>query len=141
MNYITSIILNLRTEIVEDFSYTHTYWIFLLPLSFIAGDVISGLLQAFINGTCDSTKMRRGLFRKACEMLVIILVWVAGLAIPQLEPLHPATWISGYVVLMEALSILENLDQAGVPFPRWLLKRLKKTAEAWTEGDEEEAKQ
>jgi hypothetical protein len=36
---------------------------------------------------------------------------------------------------MEILSVLENLDQAGVPAPAWLPRRLKKAADALSEDD------
>lgn len=55
MDFITSLILNLRTEITEEIHYSHDYWIFLLPLVLIAADVLSGWIQATINSTWDST--------------------------------------------------------------------------------------
>lgn len=78
MDFITSLILNLRTEITEEIHYSHDYWIFLLPLVLIASDVVSGWIQATINSTWDSTKMRKGLFRKGGEMMVVVVAWLVG---------------------------------------------------------------
>lgn len=38
---ITSYLLSLRTEAIEQLHYSHTYWTFLLPLVLIAADIVS----------------------------------------------------------------------------------------------------
>ena len=134
MGYITSFMLNLRTEITTELTYSHTYWIFLLPLVMIAADVLSGWIQATVNSTWDSTKMRKGLFRKGGEMMVVITAWIVGLALPL--DFNIAFFFSLYVVIMEAVSVIENLDLAGIPMPTWIIKRLKKTMQNLTEGDD-----
>ena len=134
MDYITSLILNFRTELTEEIHYSHDYWIFLLPLILIASDVVSGWIQATINSTWDSTKMRKGLFRKGGEMLVIAIAWVVGIAIPM--DINIAVFFSAYIVLMELVSVIENLDLAGIPMPVWVIKRLKKTMQSLTEEED-----
>ena len=132
MDFITSLILNLRTEITEEIHYSHDYWIFLLPLVLIASDVVSGWIQATINSTWDSTKMRKGLFRKGGEMMVVVVAWIVGIAIPL--DFNIAFFFSAYIVLMETVSVIENLDLAGIPMPVWIIKRLKKTMQDMTDG-------
>ena len=132
MDYITSFLLSYRTEVIDELHYSHTYWIFLLPLILIASDVVSGWIQATINSTWDSTKMRKGLFRKGGEMLVVVVAWLIGIAIPL--DFNVAFFFSIYIVLMEAVSIIENLDLAGIPMPVWIIKRLKKTMQDMTDG-------
>lgn len=134
MDFITSLLLNFRTELTEELHYSHEYWIFLLPLVLIASDVVSGWIQATINSTWDSTKMRKGLFRKGGEMMVVVIAWIVGIALPM--DINIALFASVYIVIMEALSVLENLDLAGIPMPTWLIKRLKKTAQSMTEGED-----
>ena len=133
MDYITSLLLQFRTEITEEIHYSHDYWIFLLPLVLIASDVVSGWIQATINSTWDSTKMRKGLFRKGGEMLVVVIAWIVGIAIPM--DVNIAVFFSAYIVLMEMVSVIENLDLAGIPMPVWIIKRLKKTMQNLTDGD------
>ena len=133
MDYITSLLFNLRTEITEEIHYSHDYWIFLLPLVLIASDVVSGWIQATINSTWDSTKMRKGLFRKGGEMLVVVIAWIVGIAVPM--DINIAVFFSAYIVLMELVSVIENLDLAGIPMPVWVIKRLKKTMQNLTDGD------
>ena len=135
MDYITNItsyLLSLRTEAIEQLHYSHTYWTFLLPLVLIAADIVSGWIQATINFTWDSTKMRKGLFRKGGEMLVVVVAWLIGIAIPL--DFNIAFFFSIYIVLMETVSVIENLDLAGIPMPVWIIKRLKKTMQDMTDG-------
>lgn len=120
-------------DTLQNISYTHRFWVFLLPLVLMAADVVTGWIQASVNGTWDSTKMRKGLFRKSGELLIIIVAYVIYEAIAL--PVDVPVFISGYVVIMEILSVLENLDQAGVPVPAWLTRRLKKAADALAEDD------
>ena len=133
MDFITSLLLQFRTEITEEIHYSHDYWIFLLPLVLIASDVVSGWIQATINSTWDSTKMRKGLFRKGGEMLVVVIAWIVGIAVPM--DINIAVFFSAYIVLMELVSVIENLDLAGIPMPVWIIKRLKKTMQNLTDGD------
>ena len=134
MSYISTFILSLRTEMIDELAYSHTYWIFLLPLVMIAADVLSGWIQATINSTWDSTKMRKGLFRKGGEMLVVVIAWIVGIAVPM--DINIAVFFSAYIVLMELVSVIENLDLAGIPMPVWIIKRLKKTMQNFTEGED-----
>ena len=120
-------------DMLKEISYTHRFWVFLLPLVMMAADVITGWIQASVNGTWDSTKMRKGLFRKSGELLIIIVAYVIYEAIAL--PVDVPVFISGYVVIMEILSVLENLDQAGIPVPTWLTRRLKKAADVLAEDD------
>lgn len=123
-------------EELQSITFTHRYWILLLPLFLMAADVITGWIQATINGTWDSTKMRVGLFRKSGELLVIIIAYVIYAAISL--PVDVPAFIAGYIIIMEIISVCENLDQAGLPVPRWVTRKLRKVAKEISEGDEEE---
>ena len=125
---------------LSTFSYSHIYWIFLLPLIGAGADIVTGWIQATINGTWDSTKMRKGLYRKGGELLVVIIAFIAEEAVPALASYRLATWISFYIVVMEAVSVLENLNQAGVNFPKVLLKKLGKVKEELDGDDEDDRK-
>lgn len=118
----------------NDISYTHAYWIFLMPLIMAAADIVTGWIQASVNGTWDSTKMRKGLYRKAGELGVVVIAYVTGMAITL--PINLAALISFYVVIMEAISVLENLDQAGIPIPHWITEKLGKVAKEMDDGKE-----
>ena len=125
---------------LSNFSYSHIYWIFLLPLIGAGADIVTGWIQATINGAWDSTKMRKGLYRKGGELLVVIIAFIAEEAVPALASYRLATWISFYIVVMETVSVLENLNQAGVNFPKILLKKLGKVKEELDGDDEDDGK-
>lgn len=122
-------------ETLEQIHFTAPYWVLLMPLIAAGGDILTGWIQATVNGTWDSTKMRRGLFRKSGEILVVLLAWVFDVAI--VLPVDLAQLVSGYIIIMEALSIFENLDQAGVsiPFVRKWLKKAKDGIDAAAESE------
>lgn len=120
---------------LSEINYGNAYWLFLLPAAWIAFDIITGWIQASVNGTWDSTKMRKGLFRKGGEFLVVVIAFVTQCAIPVLQDIHVARFASIYIVIMEAISVIENLDQAGVPVPEFLHNRLKKIKDDVDSGE------
>ena len=122
---------------LSSITYSHVYWVFLLPMIGAGADILTGWIQATINGVWDSTKMRKGLYRKGGELLTVLVGFVAQEAVPVVADCRLATWISLYVVVMEAISCLENLSKAGVSFPRSILSKLGKLRKE-LDGDEEE---
>ena len=125
-------------EFIREISFTHRYWILFLPLFLMAADVVTGWIQATINETWDSTKMRVGLYRKSGEILVIVIAYVIYAAINL--PVDMPAFIAGYIIIMEIISVAENLDEAGLPVPRWVTRRLKKVADDLSEDDDPDAK-
>jgi toxin secretion/phage lysis holin len=125
-------------EFIREISFTHRYWILFLPLFLMAADVITGWIQATINETWDSTKMRVGLYRKSGEILVIVIAYVIYAAINL--PIDMPAFIAGYIIIMEIISVAENLDEAGLPVPRWVTRRLKKVADDLSEDEDPDAK-
>lgn len=124
---------------LSTFSYSHIYWIFLLPLIGAGADIVTGWIQATINGEWDSTKMRKGLYRKSGELLIVVIGFIAEQAVPVMAGYKLATWISLYVCVMEAVSVLENLDKAGVGFPKSLLRKLNKVKDRIDGEDDNES--
>lgn len=79
---------------------------------FIVFDVATGWLKALSTGTTDSSIMRTGLFRKIAEIMAVVFGYVCEYAFPYagLDVTIPfATGISTYIVLMETVSVVENL--------------------------------
>lgn len=114
------------TEALGDVQYTHSYWIFLAPLIMAVLDVVTGWIQATINKTWDSTKMRYGLLRKSAMMLIVITAYLFEFAIEAVAKAHVATFASIYIIIMEILSVIENLDHAGIPVPPFIRDHLGK---------------
>ena len=124
---------------LSTFSYSHIYWIFLLPLIGAGADIVTGWIQASVNNNWKSVIMRKGLYRKSGELLIVVLGFVAEQAVPVIGQYKLATWISLYICIMEAISVLENLDKAGVGFPKSILRKLGKVKEE-LDGDEDDRK-
>lgn len=120
---------------LSTFSYSHIYWIFLLPLIGAGADIITGWIQASINNCWKSVIMRKGLYRKSGELLIVVLAFITEQAVPVIAQYRVATWISVYICIMEAISVLENLDKAGVGFPKSILRKLGKVKEE-LDGDD-----
>lgn len=120
-------------EALQQIHFTAPYWEFALPCIAAGSDIITGWIQASINGTWDSTKMRKGLYRKLGEIMVVVLAWIVGVAVAL--PFDVASAAAVYIVVMESISILENLDQAGVNIP-FLKKLLRKAKSAFDEDEQ-----
>ena len=119
---------------LKNITFADRYWVLLLPLILMAADIVTGWIQATINGTWESTKMRVGLFRKSSELLVVVVAYAISVAI--VLPFDVVGFISGYIVIMEILSVCENLNQAGLPVPVWITRRLGKVAKDLSEDDQ-----
>lgn len=98
-------------EILGAIDFTSVYWQAGMTLIFMIADIVTGLMQAFINHNLDSQVMREGIIRKMVLIVVIILSFVAQFAfdIPQISKI-----VCLYLIFMEVLSILENIKKAGI---------------------------
>ena len=98
-------------QIINSLNFTTIFWQAGATLLFMVADIISGIIQAVINKGLDSQKMREGILRKALLILVVILSFIAQYAfnIPAISKV-----VCIYIILMEIISIFENLKKAGV---------------------------
>lgn len=97
--------------LLDKLNFSSVMWEITVPLIFSLADIITGYIQAVINKTVDSQKMRIGLLHKILIILVIVLSFVLGLAFN--ISFIPKT-VCVYVFIMECVSILENLKKAGI---------------------------
>lgn len=88
-------------------------WSILLACVMMCADVVVGFIQAAINNRLSSTKMRQGLLHK---VLILILIFVClaieiGISHTVKLPYDIPTCgvVCGYVIIMELVSILENI--------------------------------
>lgn len=88
-------------------------WSILLACVMMCADVVVGFIQAAINNQLSSTKMRQGLLHK---VLILILIFVClaieiGISHTVKLPYDIPTCgvVCGYVIVMELVSILENI--------------------------------
>lgn len=98
-------------QIINSLNFTTIFWQAGATLIFMIADIITGLIQAVINKNLDSQKMREGILRKALLILVVILSFISQYAfnIPAISKV-----VCIYIIVMEEISIFENLKKAGV---------------------------
>lgn len=79
---------------------------------FILFDIVTGIMKALYNGGINSTLLRVGLFHKLSEVLAVVGSGLLeyGADYLQIGAEYPVLAIvSTYIILMELISILENI--------------------------------
>ena len=103
-------------DIIKTLHFTNMAWLLLLPVAMMAIDIVTGVINAWKQKDFQSTKMRAGLAKKAGELLIIVVgvLFTYGLGVPD----YIIKFISLYIIVMELMSIIENIDKLGVPLPK-----------------------
>lgn len=102
-------------ELINTLSFANITWQLIGSLIFILADVLSGVISALIQKNLDSQKMREGLLRKTLLIIVIALSFVIDLTF-NITVVSKVVCI--YIIVMEVISILENLKKAGIDLGR-----------------------
>lgn len=116
-------------EIVQNLNFTSLFWQIITPILFSLADIVTGYIQAVINKNVDSQKMRVGLYHKVLIILVLFLSFILGIAF---DIMAIPSFVCVYVVIMEVISIIENLKKAGIDVG-WLSEIVKDKTEDTTE--------
>lgn len=116
-------------EIVQNLNFTNLFWQIITPVLFSLADIVTGYIQAVINKNVDSQKMRVGLYHKILIILVLFLSFILGIAF---DIMAIPSFVCVYVVIMEVISIIENLKKAGIDVG-WLSEIVKDKTEDTTE--------
>lgn len=119
------------TILIDKLNFSNIIWQIITPLIFSLADIITGYIQAWINKNIDSQKMRIGLLHKVLIILVVILSFIIQFAF---SIKYIAGVVCVYVVLMEMVSIFENLKKAGVDIGKLGNIIKEKTEENTTES-------
>ena len=125
-------------NIVKALNFTSFVWMITLPTAMMAFDVVTGLIKAWINHDFQSAIMRAGLAKKAGELLIIVmgLLFTHGMGLPT----YILSCVSLYIILMELMSIVENLDKIGCPLPKALKDVINNVGHSIQEDDITELK-
>jgi len=126
-------------ELLNTFHFTNEIWAVMIPIILMGIDILTGIVNAWIKGQIKSSKLREGLAKKFGEISVIIIgeIFVIGFGLSNFL----SDGISLYLIIMELISICENLDKLGVPIPKFIKKALAETNDKINEDekkDEEE---
>lgn len=118
--------------VLSSFHFANMVWVLIIPCVLMAVDFAAGLLNAWLKGEVKSAKMRNGLGKKIGELVILLLgeLFSYGMGLPKglLEG------VSLYIILMELLSIFENLAKLGVPIPSFFSKALEDASENINNG-------
>lgn len=120
-------------EFLKSFHFTNAVWVLLIPMTLMGIDVITGYLNAWIKGEIKSYRMRQGLVKKVGEISILVIgkLFEFGLSLPK----YLMNLISFYIIIMELVSISENLVKIGVPIPKFFRKGLGKLEDTIVNDD------
>jgi toxin secretion/phage lysis holin len=123
-------------ELLNTFHFTNEIWAVMIPIILMGIDVLTGIVNAWVKGEIKSSKLREGLAKKFGEISVIIIgeIFVLGFGLSNFL----ADGIAIYLIIMELISICENLDKLGVPIPQFIKKALAETNEKIQDDDKKD---
>ena len=103
-------------NIIKSLHFSSFVWLLILPPAMMGIDIITGLLGAWVAKDFQSTKMRAGLAKKAGELMIILIgiLFTYGMELPD----YILNFAALYIIIMELMSIVENLDKLGAPLPK-----------------------
>ena len=104
----------------------------IVTLVFILFDILTGFLKAAANHNIDSTALRKGLLHKLSEVVAIVFAFLCEYAVQYIHlgveiPLVIA--VCGYIIIMEIISVLENIVEVNPEFGKFFSKYLSKLKE------------
>ena len=98
-------------EIINSLNFSNVLWQITGTLLFMLADIVSGVISAIIQKNLDSQKMREGLLHKFLLIMVVALSFI-------IQIMFNINYISKvvciYIIIMETMSIFENIKKAGV---------------------------
>lgn len=112
--------MNEIIHMVHAFEFRNEFWILILPLVLMGFDILTGFINAWIKKEIKSAKLRSGLGKKVGEISILVLGEFFSFALRL--PKEIMQFLSLYIILMELISIFENLDKLGVPIPKFIGK-------------------
>lgn len=123
-------------ELLNTFHFTNEVWAVMIPIILMGIDVLTGIVNAWVRGEIKSSKLREGLAKKFGEISVIIIgeIFVLGFGLSNFL----ADGIAIYLIIMELISICENLDKLGVPIPQFIKKALAETNKKIQDDDKKD---
>ena len=96
-------------------------------------DIATGFINAWIRKEVSSSRLRSGLGKKIGEVSILVIgeLFTYALRLPK----DMMKFFAAYIILMEIISIIENLDKLGVPIPGRIKKVVNNTYTELKEGD------
>ena len=102
---------------------------------FMVIDFITGLLKGIINKELNSQTCLKGIIKKCCYFILVIIAVALDRLYPETQGLA-RTLVCYFLVATDGISILENIGAAGVPYPKFLKNILEQLKDKSDEGTE-----
>lgn len=105
--------------------------VLLVLLATMVLDYVTGLVKAGITGEINSTKGWQGLLKKVMYIVTVAVAFIADYVAHYTAEqfgwemdiaAYFAILVSVWLIINEAISIIENLSEIGVPMPAFLVK-------------------
>ena len=121
-------------QFVEQFHFRNELWVLFIPLGLMAIDVLTGIIKAWAHNDFQSAIMRAGLAKKAGEIMILVVGELIsyGMILPD----SIMNGISFYIIFMEVMSIMENLDELGIPIPKSVRDVINNVDDKLQHGDD-----
>ena len=120
-------------HMIQGFEFRNTFWYLILPMSLMGIDIATGFINAWIRKEVSSSRLRSGLGKKIGEVSILVIgeLFIYALRLPK----DIMKFFAAYIIFMEIISIIENLDKLGVPIPGRIKKVVNNTYTELKEGD------
>jgi len=121
-------------QFISQFHFRNELWVLFIPLGLMAIDVLTGIIKAWAHNDFQSVIMRAGLAKKAGEILILVVGELIsyGMMLPD----SIMNGISFYIIFMEIMSIMENLDELGIPIPKFVRDVINNVDDKLQHGDD-----
>lgn len=129
---------NILNDLREAMASAEDYKLLLLPFILMVLDFLTGITHAWATGHLKSYKMRDGLNKKVGEICILLVGYIFTWTIN--APKYLMIGLTIYIVIMELISLSENLDKMGIPLPKPLKKALRNAEYKAIEGEKKEDK-
>ena len=123
-------------QVVSQFEFRNELWVLFIPLGLMAIDVLTGIIKAWAHNDFQSAIMRAGLAKKAGEIMILIVGELISYGM--MLPGSIMNCISFYIIFMEIMSILENLDELGIPIPKFVRDVINNVDDKLQHGDKKD---
>lgn len=111
-----------------------TGWdVLIVPTVLMLLDIITGFVNAWSKKEISSSKLRKGISHKVGEIVMIVVPVFLTKTIEL--PNTITTFIVCYIIVMEIISIIENLEKLGIKTPKIITDKLEEM-----KGNENEQK-
>lgn len=121
-------------QFVEQFHFRNELWVLFIPLGLMAIDVLTGIIKAWAHNDFKSAIMRAGLAKKAGEIMILVVGELISYGM--LLPDSIMNGVSFYIIFMEIMSIMENLDELGIPIPKFVRDVINNVDDKLQHGDD-----